>query len=48
MISVLVLLIPKSGKEAEFGVATDASKFNIAGVLLQEGSDDHVRPCAYY
>jgi hypothetical protein len=33
-ISAHVLLIPKSSQEAEFGVATDASKFGIAGVLL--------------
>ena len=44
-----VLLIPKSGQEAEFVVATDAGKVGIAGVLLQEDSDDddHLRACAY-
>jgi len=30
----LVLLIPKSGKEAEFIAAINASKVGIAGVLL--------------
>jgi len=34
MVSAHVLLIPKSGQEAEFVVATDASKDGIAGVLL--------------
>jgi hypothetical protein len=48
MISAHVLLIPKSGQEAEFIVATDASKVGIAGVLLQEDSEGHLRPCAYW
>jgi hypothetical protein len=47
MIPTLVLLILKSSQEAEFIVATDASKVGIAGVLLQEDSDGHLRPCAY-
>ncbi len=47
MCSALVLLIPKSSQEAEFVVATNASKVNIAGVLLQEDYDGHLRPCAY-
>ena len=47
MISAHVLPIPKSGQEAEFVVAADASKVGIAGVLLQEDSDGHLRPCAY-
>jgi hypothetical protein len=36
MISAPVRLIPKMGHEAEFVVASDASKVGIAGVLLQE------------
>ena len=48
MISALVLLIPKYGHGAEFVVATDASKVGIAGVLLQEDSNGHLRPCAYW
>jgi hypothetical protein len=48
MISVHVLVLPKSGQEAEFVVATDASKVSIAGVLHQEDSDGHLRPCAYW
>ncbi len=48
MISDPVLLIPKSGYDAEFVVASDASKVGIAGVLLQEDSDGHMRPCAYW
>ena len=48
MISAPVLLIPKSGQDADFVVATDASKVGIAGVLLQEDSDGHLRPCAYW
>jgi len=43
-----VLLIPKSGQEAEFVVATDASKVGITGVLLQEDSYGHWRLCAYW
>ncbi len=46
MISALVLLIPKSGQDAEFIVAPDASEVGIAGVLLQEDSEGHLRPCA--
>ena len=34
MISAHVLLIPKSGQDAEFIVATDASKVGIARVIL--------------
>ena len=48
MISAHVLLIPKSGRDAEFIVATDASKVGIAAVLLQEDSEGHLRPCAYW
>ena len=47
MISAHVLLFPESGKEEEFVAATDASKVGIAGVLLQEDSNGHLRPCAY-
>ncbi len=43
-----MLVIPKSGQEAEFIVAIDASKVGIAGVLLQEDSEGHFRPCAYW
>ncbi len=48
MTSAHVLLIPKSGQDAEFIVARDASKVGIAGVLLQEDSEGHLRPCAYW
>ena len=48
MISAPVLTIPKSGQEAEYVVATDASKVGIAGVLLQEDSNGHLRPRAYW
>ena len=48
IISAPVLLIPKSGQEAEFVVSTSASKVGIAGVLLQEDSNGHLRPCAYW
>ncbi len=46
MITAHVLMIPKSGRDAEFIVATDASNVGIAGVLLQENSEGHLRPCA--
>ncbi len=48
MIFAPVLLIPKTGRDAEFVVATNASKVGIAGALLQEDSDGHLRPCAYW
>ncbi len=48
MISAHLLPIPKSGQEAEFVVAIDASKVGIAGILLQKNSDDHLRACAYW
>ncbi len=49
MISAPLLLIPKSGQDAEFIVATtDASKVGIAGVILQEESEGYLRPCAYW
>jgi hypothetical protein len=35
------------GHEAEFVVATDASKVGIVGVLLQEDTSGSLRPCAY-
>jgi len=47
MISAHMLLIPKSGQEAEFVDATNASKVGVAGILLQEDSNGHLRPCAY-
>ena len=48
MISAPELLIPKSGWDAEFIVAKSESKVGIAGILLQEDSDGHLRPCAYW
>jgi hypothetical protein len=36
-------MIPKSGQEAEFVVASDASKVGIAGVLLLEDFNGHLR-----
>ena len=48
MISASILLIPKMGHEAEFVVASDASKVGIVGVLLQENTFGSLRPCAYW
>ncbi len=48
MISAHMLVIPKYVPDAEFIVATNASKVGIAGVLLQEDSKGHLRPCAYW
>ena len=48
MISAPVLLIPKSSQNAKFVVVADASKVGIDVVLLQEDSDGHLRPCAYW
>ena len=42
-----ILLIPQVGHEAEFGVATEASKISIVGVLLQEDTSRSLRPIAY-
>jgi hypothetical protein len=46
MSSAHVHLIPKYGQEAEFVYAKDASKADIVGVILQEDSEGHLRPCA--
>jgi hypothetical protein len=48
MISAPVLLILKMVHEAEFVVATDASKVGIVGVILQEDTSSSLRPCAYW
>ncbi len=48
MIFAAMLVIPKSGQEAEFIVATNASKVGIAGVLLHYDFDGRLRPCAYW
>ena len=48
MISAQVLLIPKREHEAEFVVATHASKVGIDGVLLQGDTSGSLRPCAYW
>ena len=46
MISAPVLLIPNNmGHKAEFVVASDASKVDIDGVLLQEDTSGSLRPC---
>ena len=42
-----MLSIPKFGSKAEFIVVTDASKVGIAGILLLEDFEGHLRPCAY-
>jgi hypothetical protein len=41
-------MIRKSGQEAERIVSTNASKVGIARVLLQENSEGHLRPRAYW
>ena len=46
MIFAPVLLIPKAGHDAEFVVATVASKVGIDGVLLQKDISRSLRPCA--
>jgi len=48
MIDASVLLISKMGHEAEFVVATDASKVSITGVRLQEDTSGSLRTCAYW
>ena len=48
MIFAPVLLIPKSGQDAEFIVAKHASKVGITRVLLQEDSNGNLRPCTYW
>ena len=46
--SAPLLLIPKSGTDAEFIVATDASDVGLGAVFLLEDSEGEVRPCAYW
>ena len=48
MISASVPLIPKYGQDAEFIVATNGIKVGITGELLEEDSEGHLRPCAYW
>ena len=47
MILAPSLLIPNMGHEAEFVVATNASKAGIDGALLREDTSGSLRPCAY-
>ncbi len=47
MMSAPLLRIPKSSQDAECNAATYASKVGIAGVVLQEDYEGHLRPCAY-
>ena len=46
--SAPLLLIPKTGPDAEFVVATDASDVGIGAVLLQEGPTGDLQPVAYF
>jgi hypothetical protein len=48
MISTPVLIISKMVHEADFVLATDASKVGIAGVLLQEDTSGSLGQCAYW
>ena len=48
LISAPLLLMPESGADARFTVATDASNVGLGAVLLQEDSAGSVRPCAYW
>ena len=43
-----VLLLPKTGTDAEFVVSTDASKYAIGAVLLQKDDASNLRPCAFF
>ena len=47
MISAPVLVLPETGTQAMFTVATDASSFAIAGVLLQDQGHG-LQPVEYY
>jgi len=48
MILAPILLIPKRDEhDANFFVATDASRVGIVGVLLQEDTSESLRQCAY-
>ena len=46
--SAPVLRNPKCGKDAEFIIATDASKYAIGAVLLQKDDEGDIHPCAFY
>jgi hypothetical protein len=43
-----VLMLPKTGNDAEFVVCTDASQYAAGAVLLQKDESQALRPIAYY
>ena len=48
MTTTLVLKRPNCGRNSEFVISTDASKYGIDVVLLQADSQRQLQPCAYF
>ncbi len=39
---------PRCGQNEEFFTSTDASKYAVGAILLQNDTIGHMQPCAYY
>ena len=48
MTTTPVLQRPNCGRNSEFVISTDASKYGIDVVLLQADSQRQLQPCAYF
>ena len=48
MVTAPVLKRPTCGRNAEFVISTDASKYGIGVVLLQKDEKEQLQPCAYF
>ena len=48
MITAPILKRPACGRNSEFVISTDASKYGISAVLLQKDAKEQLQPCAYF